>query len=365
MSDRPPQIAEPISHAGIAGPSPEKSGVPAIIPPPPPAPRARRWRRLAFLAVLLPIVPGAVWWWTHRAPPLPPWIAYSNGRLDADEIDIDTKFAGRIAALMADEGDLVQAGQVLARMDTRDLEASLRSAEAAIDMARHSIDSAQADLVQQAAQLKLAAQQLQRSRALVPRGFATIEELDQRQSAYDAAVSAYHSTDAKLAAAKAALDQAEHNAELIRVNIADNTLVAPKPGPIEYREANVGEVLPAGGKVFTMLNAAYVYMDIFLPTAQAGRVLLGAPARIALDAVPDRPIPARVTFVASQNQFTPKTVETKQERDKLMFRIRVRIDPARSEQHIRQVRSGLPGLAYILLDPHGAWPEALAAQAAP
>jgi HlyD family secretion protein len=157
---------------------------------------------------------------------------------------------------------------------------------------------------------------------------------------------------------------AEHNAELIRVNIEDSTLVAPKRGPIEYRLANVGEVLPAGGKVFTMLDADNVYMDVFLPTAEAGRVALGAPARIVLDALPGQPIPANVTFVASQNQFTPKTVETKSERDKLMFRVRARIDPAFLRRQGTDVRSGLPGVAYILLDSHSEWPAFLAAKSA-
>jgi len=260
---------------------------------------------------------------------------------------------------MVDEGDIVRPGEVVARMDTRDLAASLKQAEATIVQARHTVDQTQSDLVQAATQVKLASQELLRARTLVPHGFQTQEVLDQRQQQYDGAVAAYHSTEAKLAADTAALEADEHSAELIRVNIADNTLVTPRPGRIEYRLANVGEVLPAGGKVFTMLDATYVYMDIFLPTAEAGRVRLGAPARIVLDALPGRPIPASVTFVAAQNQFTPKMVETKEERDKLMFRIRVRIDPVLLAQHVASVRSGLPGLAYVLLDAKAAWPVAL------
>jgi HlyD family secretion protein len=130
-------------------------------------------------------------------------------------------------------------------------------------------------------------------------------------------------------------------------------------GPIEYRVANVGEVLPAGGKVFTMLDASYVYMDIYLPTEQAGRIRIGSEARIVLDAYPDHVIPAKVVFVASQAQFTPKTVETKEERDKLMFRVRVRIDPGRLEGREALVRSGLPGVGYVRTDPAAAWPPSL------
>ena len=144
-----------------------------------------------------------------------------------------------------------------------------------------------------------------------------------------------------------------------RNEVLDNTLLAPRDGPIEYGVGNVGEVLPAGGKVFTMLDASYVYMDIYLPTADAGRVRIGSEARIVLDAYPNHVIPARVVFVASQAQFTPKTVETKAERDKLMFRIRVRIDPERLKGREAIVRSGLPGMAYVRTDPSVVWPASL------
>jgi HlyD family secretion protein len=118
-------------------------------------------------------------------------------------------------------------------------------------------------------------------------------------------------------------------------------------------------VLAAGGKVFTMLDFSYVYMDVYLPTEEAGKVKVGADARIVLDAYPDHPIPAKVSFVASQAQFTPKTVETKTERDKLMFRIRVRIDQERLAKHADAIRSGLPGVAYVRWNPALAWPSNL------
>jgi HlyD family secretion protein len=302
---------------------------------------------------------GAIAWRLYTAPALPPGIVFSNGRLEADEIDVATKFPGRIAEILVDEGDLVRGGQVLARMDTRDLAAQLAQAEAQTLQAQHTITQSQSQLVQQGSQLKLADQQLQRARALVRENFESREVLDQRQSQFDSATAAYHAIEAQIAAAAAAMQAAIHNADIIRVNIADDTLVAPKDGPIQYRLANVGEVLAAGGKIFTMLDVTYVYMDVFLPTAAAGRVKLGDDARIVLDALPDRPIPAAVSFIASQNQFTPKMVETQSERDKLMFRIRVRIDPALLRAHEAQVRSGLPGLAYIRIDQNTPWPPTL------
>jgi HlyD family secretion protein len=143
------------------------------------------------------------------------------------------------------------------------------------------------------------------------------------------------------------------------VNITDDTLVAPRDGRIQYRIANVGEVLPAGGKVFAMLDISYVYMDIYLPTEQAGKVKFGADARIVLDANRNIAIPTKVSFIATQARFTPKTVETENERDKLMFRIRVRIDPERLRARGEDVRSGLPGITYIRTDLAVPWPIAL------
>jgi HlyD family secretion protein len=137
------------------------------------------------------------------------------------------------------------------------------------------------------------------------------------------------------------LDAATQDDALYKVNIADNTLRAPREGCIQYRIANVGEVLPAGGKVFTMLDLAYVYMDIYLPTAEVGKAKIGDDARIVLDARPNLAIPAKVTFISDKAQFTPKAVETKSEREKLMFRVRVRIDPERLRSHADKVKSGV------------------------
>jgi HlyD family secretion protein len=360
MSEQKTQSHDPDVELS-APPREPPASLPAVIEHSPP-PRRRRRPRLAVLVALLLIAAGAgtgwFWWQYHRLQ-LPPGIAYGNGRLEADQIDIDTKFAGRIAKLFVDEGDIVKAGQVVAMMDTRDLEASLKKSQALVNQAQRALDEAKANLVQQQTQVKLAQQELDRTNALVPKGFATLELLDQRRQQMNAAVAAENAATQRVAQAQHALDAATHDVELYRVNILDNTLVAPRDGPIEYRVANVGEVLPAGGKVFTMLDASDVYMDIYLPTAEAGRVRLGSDARIVLDAYPAHVVPAKVVFVASQAQFTPKTVETKAERDKLMFRIRVRIDPERLKGREAIVRSGLPGMAYVLTESSAAWPASL------
>jgi HlyD family secretion protein len=316
--------------------------------------------RAALALIVLAGGAGASYYvWQRLHPQLPAGIALGNGRLEADEIDIDTKYAGRIAQLFADEGDLVKAGQVLARMDTQDLEASLKKSQAQVAGAQRAVEEANANLEQQKTQLLLAQQEYDRAAALVPKGFETKEVMDQRQQALNGAKALLIAAEARLTEAQSALDATTHDVEFYSVEIADNTLVAPKDGRIQYRVANIGEVLPAGGKVFVMLDTSYVYMDIYLPTEAAGKVKFGAEARILLDAYPNIAIPAKVVFIASQAQFTPKTVETQSERDKLMFRIRVRVDSDVLRTRAEAVRSGLPGVAYVLTDANTPWPAFL------
>jgi HlyD family secretion protein len=347
----------PVSQSGHLVPR-RQTDLPAVIRKP--IRRvALRLRAFVALAIILAGAVGAYYWWQRLHPPLPPGIAYGNGRLEADEINIDTKYAARIAEILADQGTLVKAGQVVARMDTSDLQASLKRAQAQTEQARRAVDEANANLTQMESQVLLAQQELDRATYLVQKGFQTKETLDQRQQQLNGATALANAAKARVIQSERALDAAKHDVELYNVQIDDNTLIAPRDGRIEYRVANVGEVLTAGGHVFAMLDTSNVYMDIYLPTEQAGKIRFGADARIVLDAYPNVAIPAKVTFIATQAQFTPKTVETQSERDKLMFRIRLQIDPELLRARAERVRSGLPGIGYVKTDPAVEWPAAL------
>ena len=348
----------PVSQKADLVPAGRQADLPTVVRKPG---RRAAWRLRAFivLAIFIAGGSGTYYWWQRLHPPLPPGIVFGNGRLEADEINIDTKYAARIAEMLADQGVLVTAGQVLARMDTRDLQASLKRSQALAQQAQRAVDEAKANLAQQESQVLLAQQELDRATYLVQKGFQTKEVLDQRQQQLNGATALLNAAKARVTQSEHALDAARHDVELYTVQIDDNTLVAPRDGRIEYRVANIGEVLPAGGHVFAMLDTSNVYMDIYLPTEQAGKVRFGTDARIVLDAYPNVAIPAKVSFIATQAQFTPKTVETQSERDKLMFRIRVQIDPELLRTRAERVRSGLPGIAYVKTDTAAVWPASL------
>lgn len=159
--------------------------------------------------------------------------------------------------------------------------------------------------------------------------------------------------------AEAAVAAAHAAIEAIDTEINDGTLRAPRDGRVQYRVAQPGEVLGSGGRVLNLVDLGDVYMTFFLPTSEAGRVAIGTEVRLVLDAAPQYVIPAKATFVSDVAQFTPKTVETEEERQKLMFRIKARIAPELLQKYIQQVKTGLPGVAYIRIDPKAEWPAFL------
>lgn len=328
-------------------------------------PNPKMTRRIITGAGLLLMVSGvAVWWLYFRTPPLV-GISSGNGRLEVQAIDVATKFAGRIVEVLADEGTNVQAGQVLARMDTSSLDAQLREAEAQVQRARQGQVTAKALIAQRRSEELLAERDLERARALYVNHNISVKDYDRAQSAMKTAKAASTQADAQLAEAEAAIKAALASMERIQADLKDSVLTAPRSGRVQFRLAEPGEVLPAGGKVLTLIDPTDVYMTVFLPAADSGKVALGAQARITLDAVPGLVVPATVSFVADKAQFTPKEVETRSEREKLMFRIKVQIDPELVKGHEALVKPGLPGMVYVQLDSSASWPSSLQARLTP
>ncbi|MCK9381606.1 MAG: efflux RND transporter periplasmic adaptor subunit [Sulfuritalea sp.] len=290
---------------------------------------------------------------------LPPGITSGNGRLEATEVDVATKVPGRLAAVRAREGDNVGAGQIVAELDAEDLRAQLRAAEAQVRQAHASMQQSQAGVASAGTQRTLAKATLDRTGQLVKQGFVTGDRLDRDQSALQAADAGLAAARSKVSEGGASVSAAVARVDALRVALNDATIKAPLGGRVLYRLAEPGEVIAGGGKILTLLDMTDVYVSIYLPTAEAGKVALGSPARIALDALPGQPIPAKVVFVAPRSQFTPKEVETRSEREKLMFRVKVKVDAEWLAAHVDLAKPGMPGVAYVLTDPGVAWPPAL------
>jgi len=325
---------------------------------------AKRSLLLLFVAALVAAALGYLWW-RDTQDTLPAYIASGNGRIEAEEVHVATKYAGRVAEVLVSEGDMVAAGQVLARMDTAEREAALAAARASIAQAEENVAEARAQIVQRQSELSFSQQELERAETLVQKGHISRQLADQRRTERDTAQAALEAAKARLASTRRAVEAARAEAKLIETQIADSTLQAPRAGRVQYRLAEPGEVLPSGGRVVTLLDLTNVYMTIFLPTDQIGRLLVGAEARIVLDAVPEFVIPARVSFISAEAQFTPREVETRSEREKLMFRVKVKIAPELLTAHIEKVRTGLPGEAFVMLGGGQDWPERFAVRLPP
>lgn len=316
-----------------------------------------------------------------------------NGRIEAVEVDIATMQPGRIAEIFVDEGDMVQAGQVVARMDLASLQAQraesvareqqardlVAGAEAQLAMRRSDVAAAGALVVQRRSELDAAERRLARSTALAAEGATAAQELDDdrarvhgiaaavdaARAQQEAARAAVASAMAQVVGARSAVAAAVATTARIDAELGDAVLAAPRAGRIQYRVAQPGEVLPAGGRVLNLIDLTDVYMTFFVPETAAGRIALGTEARLLLDAAPAFPVPAAVSYVASVAQFTPKSVETASERQKLMFRVKAQVDRRTLERYASHVKAGVPGVAWVRLDRNRPWPPDLALRSAP
>jgi len=321
-----------------------------------------RVRNLFFWVLALAVVAGGAYYiYQHRPAGLPAGFAFGNGRLEATEVDVATKIAGRLAELGPREGDWVEAGAVVGRLDADDLRAQLKVAEAQVVQAQKAVDETRAGVRKSKADATLAGKTLKRSEELVGRGFISRNKLDSDQTGMEGAMAGMAQAQSRVAEADAAVAAAQARVESLRATLNDTSLKAPINGRVLYRLAEAGEVLAAGGKALTLVDLSDMYMTVYLPTDKAGQVALGAEARIVLDALPGQAIPATVSFVAPKAQFTPREVETRSEREKLMFRIKLRADPAWLAAHRDLAKGGMPGVAYVRLDANAAWPATLPA----
>jgi HlyD family secretion protein len=350
----------------------------------------KKWLIIAVVALILGGL-GIAAWQIFGKDDKNKGLVSGNGRIEAVEIDVAARTPGRVKDILVREGELVSAGQVVALMDIEVLEAEHRQAEAQLKQAQSGVETARSQLVQREsektamqavvgqreAELGVARKRAFRSQTLAAEAATSQQEADDDSARVHSAVAAVSAARAQLAAsaaaivtaragiagAQSAVEAMRATIERIQADIKDSSLTSPREGRVQYRVAQPGEVVGAGGRVLSLVDLSDVYMTFFLPTEVVGRVALGTEVRLVLDAAPQYVIPAQVSFVADVAQFTPKTVETASERQKLMFRVRAQIPPDLLRKHISQVKTGLPGMAYIRLDSKVEWPAHLQVKA--
>jgi HlyD family secretion protein len=295
----------------------------------------------------------------QKAGELPPGIASGNGRLEARLADVSAKEPLRVKEVRVQEGDLVKPGQVVVVLDTVTLDAQRAEAEARVAQAREQLAIANAAIAKRKAEIALAEIEVERVRKMLAENASSQREFDVRTMTLASTKAALAEDVARLDSAKQQITVALANVNTIQTRIQDATLVSPVLGRVLYRLAEPGEVLAAGGKALTIVNLEDVYMEIFLPSEQAGALKIGSEGRIVLDTQPNRSAVGYVTFVSPEAQFTPKEVETKSERDKLMFRVKLQLPKELVGQYIESIKTGVRGMGYVKYTDTAVWPPNL------
>lgn len=317
----------------------------------------RKW--IIAIAAIAVIALIGFKFWKDQQSKLPEGIVAGNGRLESKLVDVAAKEPLRVKEVLVEEGSLVTPGQLLARLDTSTLQSELLEATEHISAAQERLAVARASIAKQRSELNLAGIEADRSKKLVADGAGSQRELDARNTKVSSTGAALAESEAMLKTAEKQVEVARSAAATVQTRIDDATLVSPVTGRVLYRLAEAGEVVPAGGKVLTLVNLEDVYMEIFLPSEEAARVKIGAEGRITIDADPTRAAAGFVSFVSPEAQFTPKQVETRSERDKLMFRVKIQLPKELVGQYVERIKTGIRGVGYVKTQDAVSWPPKL------
>lgn len=318
--------------------------------------KRRRWIVIALIAAVVAAF-FAVRYWKARQTALPEGIAAGNGRIESKQVDVASKLALKVKEVLVAEGDMVKPGQVVAQMDTVTLESQLAEARQAVAAAREQVAVAQANIIRRQSEIDLARIEKERARKLLAEHAGSQRDYDVRTMTLKTSQAGLAEARAQLQVALQQVKVGEANAATVESRITDATLTSPVLGRVLYRLAEPGEVLAAGGKALTLVDLSDVYMEIFLPSEQAAALKIGAEARFTVDYEPDRVAPGYVSFVAPEAQFTPKEVETRSEREKLMFRVKIQVPRELVLHYVERVKTGVRGVGYVKVRDTAVWPD--------
>ncbi len=274
---------------------------------------------------------------------------FASGTVEATEIQLGFQVPGRIERVVVREGDRVEAGQELAWLDRRELEARLRSTRAQLAAARarlaeleegfraEEVAQARASLAAASQRLEDAKRSRERARRLFEGGAISREQLDREETAFAVVEAQYQTAKEQLElmergprlqtieAQRAVVRQAEAAVAQAEAALEGAVIEAPISGLVSVQHRYPGEVVGAGVPVLTVINPNDRWVRIYVRGDQVGRVALGQEAEIRADAYADRVYGGRVVYVADEAEFTPRNVQTRDERVKLVYRVKVAV----------------------------------------
>ena len=219
-----------------------------------------------------------------RGETLPDGIVKSNGRIEATQVDVSSKYPGRLSEVTVEEGSSVTQGQAIAKITSPEYEAQLRAAKADVQKANDALATAEAEITSRESALEFAKSDFERGQELMKTGFITKQVFEQRKRNFDSAAAAVKSFTSQRDQALSQIANAEAEVDRIQSIIDDLTLVSPRLGRVQYQLARAGEVVAAGAPIVTILDLTDVYMTIFLPAADAGK--LRSATRLASSSIP-------------------------------------------------------------------------------
>ncbi len=269
--------------------------------------------RGVMLLFLLAAVAAAIGWWLlYRPEPLPEGLIQANGRIEGDHYTVASRVPGKVTELLAREGDTVTKGQLLVRLDDAQLRARL-------EQARQAVAAAEAALQAEQRAERQARRDRDRLQNLLAKETASRQEAERAELAWRIAQD-------KLEAARARLDQAKAAVAEVESLLDDLAIHAPAGGVITTRITAEGEVVAPGSPLLDIVDLDRLYLKVYVPAKEIGKLRLDLPAQIWVDAFPDEPFPATVRYIASRAEFTPKEVQTPDERVKLVYAVKLYLD---------------------------------------
>jgi HlyD family secretion protein len=339
----------------------------------------------------------AVWWFAWREPPFPEGLVQANGRIEGDHYTVAGKWSGRVTELLAREGDQVEKGRILVKLDDAQTRARLDQAKSAVDAikakltaARTSlavfkknvplkIDTAKAGVTHaNAGQVSANATEEQtlkdagRFSELLKRQTVEKQRTEQAELSWKVARAQHTTAQTAVIQAEKLLAETELGWDQIKVQedevmalaaqvtqaeaalaeVLDDLIIrAPATGMITTRIVDTGEVVAAGSPLYDIVDLDRLYLKVYVPEKEIGKVRLGLPARIYTDAFPDQSFPATLRYIASQAEFTPKEVQTADERVKLVYAVKLYLD----ENPDHRLTPGLPADAVIRWQESAPW----------